>query len=124
MTHKSHTALQAAPTAPHPGPHREITVAWLRQRNACGEQVSIVEKEWGGAPIPLTREHLQRAAALRLDLSWLADQLGLGAEAQRIYDEATAEAQRIYDEARAGAWRIYYEARAEALYLALGGDAR
>jgi hypothetical protein len=89
---------------------RTITVRWLRERDACKDQVAIVKKEWGTGEIPLSRENLLRAAALGLDLGWLAATLDLSAEAWRVYDEAIAEPKRVYNEAIAEPWRVNKEA--------------
>ena len=97
---------------------RTITVAWLREQDACAGQVATVSKEWGET-IPLTRENLRRAAALQLDLRWLAGHLNLGAEPWRIYAEATAEVLRIGNEAPAEPGRTRGPARPEAITTAV-----
>jgi hypothetical protein len=126
---------------------RTIRVEWLRNCDACGDQVAIVEKEWGVGEIPLTRTNLLRAVHLSLDVSWLGRNLDLSLKArricyeavvepQRVYSQAIAEARyvyyealsaeslRIYDEAVANPRRIYNFAIAEALFLALQEDER
>ena len=51
---------------------KNISIAWLRERRACAYQVAIVRKEWGDGEIELTETTLFRAAALQLNLDWLA----------------------------------------------------
>lgn len=51
-----------------------IRISWLRERRACKDQVAAVQAEWGESH-ELTRDTMIRAAELRLDLGWLAEQL-------------------------------------------------
>ena len=69
---------------------KTITLAWLYKQNACPEQAAIFEAEWG-EEARLTRENLERALALGLDLEWLAGRL-LTAAALAEYDRVTAAA--------------------------------
>lgn len=51
-----------------------ITADWLYRRRACQPQIDRFVKEWpDGAAVSLN--NLQRAAELRLNISWLAEQL-------------------------------------------------
>ena len=53
---------------------KSVTATWLRKKSACPEQVAIFVAEWG-KEAPITREDLERAATLKLDLEWLAQRL-------------------------------------------------
>ncbi len=49
---------------------KTVTTAWLRKHEACEEQVEIFQKEWGNKAY-ITRENLQRARRLGMDIGWL-----------------------------------------------------
>lgn len=80
-----------------------ITAAWLRARNACGEQVAISAREWPEGAYP-TRENLRRAAELGLSVNWLAG--GLPAAGREAY----IVAERPLREALEAAVRLHWKA--------------
>jgi len=98
-----------------------ITAAWLREHNACAHQLAAFEREWpDGAEI--TRENVERARDLGLDLRWFARSL-LPATAwakykralvaaRKEYERATAPARDKYDRVQAPAWAEYNRATA------------
>ena len=65
----------------------KITVAWLRERGACADQVATVEREWPQGT-PLTVAAALRAQELRLDVEWLINQVPLSLRAE--YEQAEA----------------------------------
>jgi len=67
---------------------RAVTVTWLREQDACREQVATFRKEWGGS-VTLTRAVLLRAVELRFDLGWWAER-ALSREQLAEYDKAVA----------------------------------
>ena len=69
---------------------KTVTLAWLREHRACADQVAIFKEEWGESA-DITRPNLERAAALGLDLYWLAERC-LTAPALAEYQRLTAPA--------------------------------
>ena len=109
-----------------------ITATWLKEQNACADQVALFAKTFprGGKP---TKANLLKAARAGLDLDWLAGFLSppaskayyeATAAALKAYDEATAPASKAYDEATAPASKAYDEAIAPALAAALDKEDR
>jgi hypothetical protein len=91
---------------------KRITARWLRSRGACSDQVKVFKKQWPKGAL-LRKATLLKAARLKLDLDWFANEY-LSAPARKAYDEATAPAWKAYEEATAPAWKAYEEARATA----------
>jgi len=76
-----------------------ITAAWLREENACEDQVLTFEAEWpNGADI--TAGNIRRAIELKLDVDWLFA-LVLRAPIYKQYDEACAPIYKQYQKALA-----------------------
>jgi len=89
---------------------KRITVAWLRRRKACENQVSIFGVEWPqGAS--LSRENLLRAAELKLDLDWLAEEI-LTPPLRDAYQKAKAPLREAYQKATAPLREAYQKAKA------------
>jgi len=87
-----------------------ITAAWLREENACEDQVLTFEAEWpNGADI--TAGNIRRAIELKLDVDWLFA-LVLRAPIYKQYQEARAAIDKQYDEALAPIDKQYREALA------------
>ena len=98
---------------------RTVSIAWLREHDACPEQVRAFAKVFGRGEVHVTAARIRKAARLGLNLGWYARR-ALDAPAKKAYDEAGATAWKAYDEACAPAWKAYNEARAPALISALG----
>ena len=91
----------------------KIIKEMLQQANACKEQVAIFNNEWPeGAEI--TEVNLNRALALKLDLSWIVNNL-LSPSQRTTYDQAIAPALATYNKAIAPAGATYKQATASAL---------
>ncbi len=93
---------------------RDLTIdaAWLRAHGACERATQKVTDEWpAGAAV--TRANLLRAAALGLDLDWLARRV-LAAPASAEYERAMAPAWAEYERAMAPAREEYERATASA----------
>jgi len=96
-----------------------ITADWLRKHKACFDQLAIFEREWpDGAEV--TRENLERARALSLDLHWFA-RIVLPAPAREEYKRVRSAARAKYEHVMAPAWAEYKRARDAALIDALLG---
>lgn len=68
---------------------KRVTARWLRSQSACPKQVKVFEREWpDGAD--LTLANFERAANLRLDLTWLAA-VALSDGRWDAYSEATLQ---------------------------------
>jgi len=90
-----------------------ITAPMLEAHNACPEQVATVRKHWpDGAK--LTKASLLKAARLKLDLIWFAEEF-LSPTAWAEYNKVRASALAEYDKVRAPAWAEYDKVRASAL---------
>ena len=73
---------------------KKITKAWLNRRGACLDQVENFCEEWPDGAA-LTRENLQRAVPLNVDIWWLAE--GLLTETRyNALDQATLPAYNRY----------------------------
>jgi hypothetical protein len=88
-----------------------ITLARLREHDACEDQCVLFEKYFGDTFIVTVDACL--AVAGVFDWNWGARHL-LRAPARRAYEEATAPARRAYEEATAAARRAFQEATATA----------
>ena len=106
-----------------------ITVAMLKKKRACADQVEQFERTF---PLgcAVTLDNLRVAGTAQLDLWWAAQNL-LPARARKAYGEATARARKAYDETTARARKAYDEAMAgprkaydEATLIALYDAAR
>lgn len=92
----------------------KITLDMLQ--GACEDQLAVFAREWpDGADV--TRQNLERAVALGLDISWAAEHL-LTDPALKVYYEARASAWKVYNEAMAPALKVYNEAAAPTFILA------
>jgi len=90
-----------------------ITAAWLRKHDACADQLAIFEREWpDGAEV--TRENVERARDLGLDLHWFAG-IVLPARAWAKYKRALVAAREEYERVRAAALAKYDGVRTAAL---------
>ena len=100
----------------NPTPPPKITAEWLRAQHACSKQVETFAREWpAGAGI--TKANLLRAAALKLDLSWLARRV-LAEPASEAYVVGREPAHKAYDTAVATEHKAYNAAVAVALWAA------
>ena len=79
----------------------KITLAMLRQHNACADQVALFQQHFG-TEVEIT-ESVCVAVAPLFDWEWAARHL-LTAPAQDAYDKATASAQDAYNKAKARAF--------------------
>ena len=112
----------------------KINSNWLRENDACPDQVELFESTFGSSA-KITLPNIQKAVRAGLNLSWLVPHLlsprGFKAykkalapalktfdkalaPAWKAYNEATATAQKTYEEAKAMAWKTYEEAKAMA----------
>src|SRR3990167_10654749 len=90
----------------------KITAKFLREKNACPEQVEKSQAVFpNGAAV--TRKNLIQAAKATLRLNWLAKEI-LTASALNAYKAATAPAEAKYNAATASAWAKYNAAKASA----------
>ena len=96
-----------------------ITVAMLREKDACRDQVRIFEGLFGASAKP-TLANCRKAVKVGLSLDWAASRL-LPAPAWEAYDEAITPAQKVYEKAIAPARKAYDEACARAFYNAAKG---
>lgn len=55
---------------------KTITTKWLRENEACDEQVELVEKLFG-QEVELTQENWDKAIENRVEVEWLVDYLSL-----------------------------------------------
>ena len=99
-----------APT--NPATSRVLTLATLREKGTCEEQVAIFRKLFG-AQVEIT-EALCVEHARVFSWEWAAEEL-LSAPARKAYDEAAALADKAYREAVALADKAYDEAIAPAV---------
>lgn len=96
-----------------------ITIAWLKERDACSDMVDLFEQVFGES-VEITRETLLKAAETGQAPSWLADELlndAALAEYQRVTAPALAEYQRVKAQALAEYERVKAPALADALGL-------
>jgi len=89
-----------------------ITVAMLREKDACRDQVRIFEGLFGASAKP-TLANCRKAVKVGLSLDWAASRL-LPAPAWEAYDEAITPAWEAYDEAITPAQKVYEKAIAPA----------
>lgn len=111
---------------------KQITKAWLLNKEACQDQVKVFSKEWPNGAA-LTRKNLLRAVELGLDLIWLANEV-LPPQLWKAYREGVAQLQKDYEEgvaklgyAEAQLWKAYLKAYREGVAKLLadkieGGD--
>lgn len=92
-----------APT--NPATSRVLTLATLREKGACKEQVAIFRK-MSGARVEITEAWCVEHAGV-FSWKWAAEKL-LSTPARKAYREAVALARKSYDEARALAWARAY----------------
>lgn len=96
-----------APT--NPTASRVLTLATLREKGACEEQVAIFRKLFG-AQVEITEARCVEHAGV-FSWNWAAENL-LSALADKAYREAVALEDKAYDEAAALADKAYREAAA------------
>ena len=92
-----------APT--NPATSRVLTLATLREKGACKEQVAIFRK-MSGARVEITEAWCVEHAGV-FSWKWAAEKL-LSTPARKAYSEAVALARKAYDEAIALAWARAY----------------
>jgi len=95
-----------------------LTAAMLRERGATCSQVDAFEAEWPEGATP-TKKNFLRAAALGLDLGWLAKKF-LPSAAWAAYRKAAASAWNACDKAQVAAWAAYKKATARAAHEKAG----
>ena len=86
---------------------KTITYDWLRRHGACEDQRDLAALHFGRSA-PLTRQTLLEAAALGLDMEWLARHL------------LTPALLATYEAGVASLWATYEAGRAPLLADALG----
>lgn len=89
-----------------------VTIPWLREEEACEEQIDIVEAEWGDTNIVLTQEVLQRAVELELNLEWVANHIDLTPAARLVFWNALADVRDAFWAAAKEARDRYFPAKA------------
>ena len=89
-------------------PKPRITLALLKEKGACADQVRLFRKHFGDGPAPLNKKTALAMASV-FDFHWAANNL-LAAPAGKAYNEASATAGKVYIEACAPAWDVYAEA--------------
>ena len=67
-----------------------ITIKWLKEKNACSDQVELFKKTFG-EKATLNLPNLKKAATSGLNIDWFAEHF-LSAPALKAYDEARATA--------------------------------
>jgi len=90
-----------------------LTAAMLRERGATCAQVDAFEAEWPDGATP-TKKNFLRAAALGLDLGWMADNF-LPSAAVDVYRKAVVAAAAAY--AKAGVAALVASRKAAAMAL-------
>jgi len=89
-----------------------VTLAWLEKLGACNDHIELFAKTFGDSTA-VTPEAITRAAAVGLDLDWIAERI-ITATALKAYKEAKAPAWKAYEEATAPALKAYEEGAATA----------
>ncbi len=74
----------------------KITAKQLRAKGICEGQLVILEKEWPKG-VKVTKEALDRANELELNLTWLADSF-LSREANEAFEQAMAPAWDAFEQ--------------------------
>jgi hypothetical protein len=87
-----------------------ITLALLKSKGACANQVALFKQHFGEGPAPLDDATAIKMARV-FDFSWAADNL-LSEEGRKAYKEAMAALRKAYEESRAALWKAYEEAEA------------
>jgi vacuolar-type H+-ATPase subunit H len=89
-----------------------LTYQMLIDTVACDYQVALYKENFPDN-IKITLSVCKKAAKIGLDLDWFARHF-LTAQAEKVYQEATAPAYKVYQEATAQAEKVYQEATAPA----------